>query len=100
MRRLINHSVKYLGILDIVHSKYFLNGWPVKSAIAVSTHQFCIAGEWMVMSTLQGGPAPNFFYPTVYSYISRNSLDPNKNKDSLNKEIANKVTIRIRLCTN
>ena len=80
-----------LDILETVQRKYFLNGWPIKSTLAVSSRQFRTVGELMVMSILQGGPAPNFLDPTVYSYISKTPLDPDKNKDSLNKDIAKKV---------
>ena len=53
--------------------------------------KFGLAGEIMVMSILQGGPAPNFLAPPVYSYISREPLCPNNNTNMLNKTTANKV---------
>jgi hypothetical protein len=49
-----------LDMLEIAERKLFMNGWPVKSVIALSSQQFKIVGELMVMSILQGGPAPNF----------------------------------------
>ena len=79
-------------MLELVERKYFRDGCPVESMIALSAKEFCLAGEIMVMSILQGGPAPNFLLPSTYSYISKESLCPDVNTDILNKTIANKVS--------
>ena len=83
--------VCYLDMLELAERRLFLNGWPVKSVIALSSQQFRIAGELMVMSMLQGGPAPNFLDSEVYAYISRTTLDPDKNTNIVNKNIAKNV---------
>ncbi len=89
-------------MLEIAQRKLFLNGWPVKSVIALSSQQFRLVGELMVMSVLQGGPAPNFLDSAVYSYISRTSLDPDKNKNILSGNIAKNVScfVVIKLSTD
>ncbi len=91
-----------VDMLEIAQRKLFLNGWPVKSVIALSSQQFHLVAELMVMSILQGGPAPNFLDSAVYSYISRTSLDPDKNKNILNRNIAKNVScfVVIKLCTD
>ena len=81
-----------LDMLELAEHKYFSSGWPVKSTIALSSQQFSIVGELMVMSVLQGGPAPNFLNPSVYSYISKSQLDPNQNSCNLNRNVANNVS--------
>ena len=78
-------------MLELMERKYFHKGWPSESMVALSTQEFVQAGEIMVMSILQGGPAPNFLAPSVYSYISREPLCPNNNTNMLNKTTANKV---------
>ena len=79
-------------MLELVERKYFHNGCPVESIVALSAKEFRLAGEMMTMSILQGGPAPNFLLPSIYSYISRESLCPDANTDILNKTIAKKVS--------
>ena len=79
-------------MLQIAEQRVFQNGWPVNSVIALSSHQFCIVGEIMVMSILQGGPAPTFLDQTVYSYISRTTLDPEKNNNILHRNVAKRVS--------
>ena len=85
-------SFVYFDILEIAQRKLFLNGWPAKSVIALSSQQFRLVGELVVMSILQGGPAPNFLDPAVYSYISKSSLDSDKNENILNRTIAKNVS--------
>ena len=81
-------------MLEIVERKYFINGSPVDSVAALSANAFRTVGEIMVMSILQGGPAPNFLSPATYSYISRKPLNPNDNTNEMNKTIANKVCMK------
>jgi hypothetical protein len=70
-------------MLELVERKYFRNGCPVEFMIALSAKEFRVAGEIMIMSILQGGPAPNFLLPSTYSYISKESLCPDVNTDIL-----------------
>ena len=65
---------------------------PTDSMIALTAGEFCVAGDIMAMSILQGGPAANFLKPVVYSYISREPLCPQSNTDQLNKDTATWVS--------
>jgi hypothetical protein len=65
---------------------------PTKSMVALTSRAFKLAGELMVMSILQGGPAPNFLNPVVYSYLSREPLCPENNTQPLMKETAIRVS--------
>lgn len=85
-------------MLEIAERRLFQNGWPVNSVIALSSHQFRIVGEIMVMSILQGGPAPTFLDQTVYSYISRTTLDPEKNNNILHRNVAKRVNFLLFVC--
>ena len=78
-------------MLELGERKYFTNGTPVDSVVALSAKAFRTIGEIMFMSILQGGPAPNFLSSATYSYVSRELLSPNDNTNALNKTVANKV---------
>lgn len=82
----------YLDMLEITQRKHFLNGMPTESMIALTAGEFCVAGEIMAMSILQGGPAANFLKPVVLSYINREPLCPESNTDQLNKDTATRVS--------
>jgi hypothetical protein len=69
---------------------------PVESTVALTEETFKLGAELMVMSILQGGPAPNFMSPVVYDIISRGlkgqtclSLDMIENANL--KTVAHKV---------
>ena len=49
--------------------------------MALAANEFQLFGEAMVMSILQGGPAPNFLDPDVYRYIGKQDLIPVKCKN-------------------
>ena len=57
-------------------SGLFCNGYPVSSAIALSNEEFKLCGEVMMMSVLEGGPAPNFLAPPLAAYIVGKPLSP------------------------
>jgi hypothetical protein len=43
----------------------------VESTVALTEETFKLGAELMVMSIVQGGPAPNFMSPVIYDIISR-----------------------------
>jgi hypothetical protein len=54
-----------LSTLSSVERKLFLNGKPTDSSVALKSGDFCFAGEIIVMSVLQGGPAPSLHKDTL-----------------------------------
>ena len=86
-----------LDMLELGEGKYFTNGTPVDSVVALSAKAFRTIGEIMVMSILQGGPAPNLLSSATYSYVSREPLSPNDNTNALNKTVTNKVIFNINI---
>ena len=63
-----------LEMLEYVEAKLFSNGKPINSIIALQNEDFKRAGEVMVMSILQGGPAPAFLHPAVFNFITNQKL--------------------------
>jgi hypothetical protein len=68
----------------------------VESTVALTEETFKLGAELMVMSIVQGGPAPNFMSPFIYDIISRGlkgqtclSLDMIENENL--KTVAHKV---------
>lgn len=65
------------------------------STVALTEETFKLGAELMVMSIVQGGPAPNFMSPVIYDIISTGlgqtclSLDMIENENF--KTIATKV---------
>ena len=51
-------------------------GSPVASTVTLLGGDFSMAGELMVMSILQGGPAPNFLDSSVFQYLVNQPLCP------------------------
>ena len=75
-----------LDMLESGERKYFTNGTPVDSVVALSAKAFHTIKEIMVMSILQGGPVPNFLSSATYSYVSREPLSPSDNTNALKKQ--------------
>ena len=77
----------------------FQNGVPVQSTVALTQDLFKYAGELMAMSTLQGGPAPNYFSPAIYEVIANGLWGANLCVDMIEKsplkETANRVIYSI-----
>ena len=66
-----------LEILEHVERKLFdKSGRPVASTVTFLDGDFSMAGELMVMSVLQGGPAPNFLDSSVFQYLVKQPLCP------------------------
>lgn len=80
-------------MLEHVERKLFLHGIPIDSTVSLSNGDFAFAGEVIAMSILQGGPAPSFFDPNVFDYISNQPLSPESIKTY--KEAALKVIIKL-----
>jgi len=76
--------------LEDVERKLFLMGKPTDSMVALNNRDYLFAGELMVMSMLQGGPAPAFLNPSEFAYLSKGSLAPEDNEGNY-KAVAMKV---------
>ena len=53
----------------------FNEGKPSDSMVSLLNNEFKIAGEVMVMSIIQGGPAPAFIAPSAYAFLTGQPLD-------------------------
>ena len=67
-------------MLIIVKERYFKDGKPVNSTVALNAGDFKTCGKAMGMSILQGGPAPNFMSPDVASFLVGEPLSPSENR--------------------
>ena len=67
-------------LLEVIKRKFFKNGNPVESTIAITNGDFILCGEIMGMAILQGGPAHNFLLTNVASYLVGATLIPSNNK--------------------
>lgn len=74
----------------MIERMLFCEGKPVPSIVALNNGDFELAGELMVMSILQGGPAPSFLHPSVFAYLADQPLQP-QNNDERYKNAAIKV---------
>ena len=65
-------------------------GRPTNSTVALTNGDFRLVGELMVMSILQGGPAPSFLQADIFAYLTNQPLSP-QNSGSKYEAAANKV---------
>ena len=84
-------------MLEHIERRLFSDGKPINSTVAIMNADFRIAGEIMVMSILQGGPAPTFINGNVYKYITKQTMAPEGMTESKYKEIAEQVHVGSRL---
>ena len=64
-------------MLEIVERKLFdKSGRLVSSTVTLLDGDFSMAGELMVMSIIQVGPAPNFLNSSVFQYLVKQPLCP------------------------
>ncbi|KAJ7354872.1 hypothetical protein OS493_029427 [Desmophyllum pertusum] len=82
----------FSDMLEQTHRKYFPDGFPTESMISLTGGDFRVAGEIMAMSVIQGGPAPNFLAPVVFSYLSKVQLSPHNNSTQLYKDAAIRIS--------
>ena len=69
--------VSFLEMLEHVERKLFdKSGRPVASTVTMLDGDFTMAGELMVMSILQGGPAPNFLDSSLFQFLVNQPLCP------------------------
>lgn len=69
------HGVFVLsGMLEFCESKLFNKGRPVNSILVLQNEGFKLAGDFMVMSILQGGPASAFLHQAVFNFLSDQKL--------------------------
>ena len=76
----------------IARGKFFKNGKPVNSMVALNAGNFKTCGKVMRMSILQGGPAPNFLASEIASYLVGEPLSPLLNQDPLLRTAAERVS--------
>lgn len=69
-----------LEVLDTVKRIMFREGKPLPSTIALNKGDFLLSGKLMVMSIVQGGPAPAYLHPNIYAYLSGQLLPPEDNE--------------------
>lgn len=86
---MFSHS-KSTEILEHAQRKLFVSGRPVDATVSLLEGEFEMVGELMVMSLLQGGPAPNFLDASVFSYLVNQPLSPDQLSTPL-REMAVKV---------
>jgi hypothetical protein len=86
-----NISCIFSEMLEHVERKLFSNGKPINSTVALINEDFRLAGEIIVMSILQGGPAPSFINPDVFRYLTKQTLTIERMPESKYKETAEKV---------
>jgi hypothetical protein len=77
-------------MLEYCKKRLFPEGKPKNSVLSLTREEFRLAGEVIAMSIIQGGPAPNFLAPEVYTVISRSFLIENC-RDTFLKETCQKV---------
>ena len=80
-------------MLEYIESKLFSDGKPINSTIALQREDFKLAGEVMVMSIIQGGPAPAFLHQSVFRFISKQELSIEDIPESKYKMAALKVIL-------
>ena len=85
--------ILFLEMLEHIERRLSLDGIPIDSTVSLSNGDFALAGEIIAMSILQGGPAPSFFDPNVFDYISNQPLSPESIE--ANKEAALKVILNL-----
>lgn len=88
-----SHQFKQLfsEMLEHVERKLFSDGKPINSTLCLSNGDFRFAGEIMVMSITQGGPAPSFINGDVFSYLTKQHLTTETMCASKYKEAAVQV---------
>lgn len=78
--------------------KYFSNGYPVISTMAINSGEFKMCGEIMGMSVMQGGPGSHFLSPPVVAYITGKPLAIAGNKSELYKSTCERVSMMYLIC--
>ena len=83
-------------MLEHIERKLFWGGKPINSTISLINEDYRLAGEVMVMSILQGGPAPTFLDPCVYKYLTKQSLTTEGITVTKYKEAAEEVNALVQ----
>ena len=81
----------FVELLTIIKERFFKDGRPVNSTVALNAGDFKTCGKAKVMSILLGGLAPNFMSPDVASYLVGEPLFPSENHDPLLKTTSERV---------
>ena len=83
--------------MSFIQRRFFSNGRPIQSTVALATREFKLCGEIMGMSILQGGPAPNFMSSNIAAYLTGNNLDTQDNQCQRYKTLGESVSTYVFL---
>jgi predicted RecA/RadA family phage recombinase len=78
----------FLELLSIVRRRFFKDGKPIESTMAISSGDFKLCGIVIGMSIMQGGPAANFMSHGVSCFFSGCKMLTSNIKNPAYKEIA------------
>ncbi|XP_028394535.1 uncharacterized protein LOC114518737 [Dendronephthya gigantea] len=78
-------------LLEYIEVKLFADGKPINSIIGLQNEDFKLAGEVMVMSILQGGPAPAFLHRAIFNVMTNQQLSIEDIPESIYKRAANQI---------
>ena len=102
MGLVINYKIIYNNffllteLLTVLQLKFFRDGYPVLSTIALSCEDFMLCGQVMGMSIMQGGLAPNFLAADIVCYLVGKGLSIDGNKDPKIKAVADSVSTKLK----
>ena len=82
-----------IELLAVIQRMFFHDGYPVPSTMAINSGDFKLCGEVMIMSVLQGGPAPNCLAPPVACFIVGKPLSPSEIQKSVYKSACENVSM-------
>ena len=83
----------YTELISFIQRKFFCNGKPIQSTLALTSGDFNLCGEIMGMSILQGGPAPNFMAPNITTYLTGGILWTEDNQNQSYQTLCESVSI-------
>lgn len=84
--------ILFTELISFIQRKFFPNGQPIQSTLAITSGDFKLCGEVMGMSILQGGPAPNFMPNNIVSYITGGVLLPSENQNHSYRTLGESVS--------
>ena len=83
--------------MAVVERRYFCEGSPIKSTIAIGNGDFRLCGIIMGMSILQGGPAPNFMTHAVSCFFTGCEMLTSDVKNIAYQDIVTRVSFCARM---
>jgi hypothetical protein len=82
----------FLELISLIQRKYFCDGKPIQSTLALTSGDFNLCGEIMGMSILQGGPAPNFMSTNISTYLTGGILLTEDNQNESYRGLCERVS--------